>query len=146
MTRKLLIPVDLHEDRPAWLDFAAEMARQLDAHVVLLHVVDYVAVATPVEIPDGYPIPPIHLMTEPAEERLRTLADSLHGIETTPVVVAGMAADVIVDQAREFEVDQIVIGSHSRRGIARALLGSVAERVARTADCAVTIVPTTHHD
>jgi nucleotide-binding universal stress UspA family protein len=42
--------------------------------------------------------------------------------------------------AREMKVDLIAIGTHGRRGIARALLGSVAEKVVRTAPCAVLTV------
>ena len=76
MTWKLLVPVDLNEERPAWLDHAVRLARSLEARIILLHVVDYLAVATPSELPDGFPIPPLRLMTEPAEARLAQMAES----------------------------------------------------------------------
>jgi hypothetical protein len=54
---------------------------------------------------------------------------------------AGDAANEIARYAREHGVDLIVIGTHGRTGMSRALLGSVAERVIRTAPCPVLVVP-----
>ncbi len=64
-------------------------------------------------------------------------------VNVSCAVASGIASETIVDYAKNNAVGHIVIGSHSRKGLARALLGSVAERVARTADCPVTIVPAT---
>jgi nucleotide-binding universal stress UspA family protein len=47
------------------------------------------------------------------------------------------ARDVIVDVARELGADLIVMGTHGRRGVRRALIGSIAESVVRTASCPV---------
>ncbi|ELZ04188.1 MULTISPECIES: universal stress protein [Natrialba] len=55
-------------------------------------------------------------------------------------LVEGRPARTIVDYAREHAVDRIVIGSHGRTGVSRALLGSVAEQVVRRAPVPVTIV------
>lgn len=55
-------------------------------------------------------------------------------------VALGKPADVIVEVAREVEADQIVLGSHGRRGLERVLLGSVAEQVIRHADRPVLVV------
>jgi nucleotide-binding universal stress UspA family protein len=49
----------------------------------------------------------------------------------------GDARDVIVDVAKEIGADLIVMGTHGRRGVRRALLGSIAEGVLRTAHCPV---------
>lgn len=146
MTWKLLVPIDLHEDHPVWLDHALKLARALDAQVILLHVVDYLAVSSPAELPDGYPIPPLRLMAEPAEKRLQHMAEQIEGVEVKTVLSSGIAAERIVEAAAEHGADQIIIGSHSRKGLARVLLGSVAERVARVSACPVTIVPSEHHD
>ena len=51
----------------------------------------------------------------------------------------------MVDVAKREKVDQIIIGSHSHKAIARLVLGSVADRVAHTATCPVTIVRETKH-
>lgn len=53
----------------------------------------------------------------------------------------GTAADQIVRRAEETNSDLIVIGAHGRRGLAHAILGSVAERVVQHASCPVLTVP-----
>jgi nucleotide-binding universal stress UspA family protein len=61
-----------------------------------------------------------------------------------PIVVAsqrGDAADEIVRYARDHGIQLIVLGTHGRTGVSRVLLGSVAERVIRTAPCPVLTVP-----
>lgn len=55
-------------------------------------------------------------------------------------VSEGAVAETILRTAREWNADLIVIGSHSRRGLERLFLGSVAEEVARKAECSVEIV------
>src|SRR5262249_58632713 len=52
----------------------------------------------------------------------------------------GDARELINETARELGADLIVMGTHGRRGISRALLGSVAETVVRSAPCAVLTV------
>jgi nucleotide-binding universal stress UspA family protein len=56
------------------------------------------------------------------------------------LVKTGDARDVINETAKQLGIDLIVMGTHGRRGISRALLGSVAENVVRTAPCAVLTV------
>jgi nucleotide-binding universal stress UspA family protein len=63
---------------------------------------------------------------------------------TVPVVVAshrGDAADEIVGYAKAHGIHLIVLGTHGRTGVSRVLMGSVAERVIRTAPCPVLTVP-----
>jgi nucleotide-binding universal stress UspA family protein len=56
------------------------------------------------------------------------------------VRTSAYAAETIVDYARAAGIDLIITGSHGRQGLSHALLGSVAERIARTAPCPVLIV------
>lgn len=58
----------------------------------------------------------------------------------TEILAGGNAADALCDYAAEHDVDLIVTGSHGASGLTRLLIGSVAERVARSAPCAVLIV------
>jgi nucleotide-binding universal stress UspA family protein len=77
-----------------------------------------------------------------AAQRLERLSKGTGA--TIPVVVrapAGDPATEIARYAREHDVDLIVVGTHGRTGMSRALLGSVAERVIRTASCPVLAVP-----
>ncbi len=140
MRKKILVPVDLSDDHPGEITFAVDLARLLDAQVVLLHVVDYVPTVLPVELPAGYPAPQLDVVRESAERKLAEAAKRFDGLDVKQVVEIGAAAHEIVLCAERESVDQIVVGSHRHGAIARMLLGSVAERVARTAPCPVTIV------
>jgi nucleotide-binding universal stress UspA family protein len=75
----------------------------------------------------------------------RRLARSSEGpVATIPVVVrspAGDPAEELARYAREHAIDLVVVGTHGRTGMSRALLGSVAERVIRSAPCPVLAVP-----
>jgi nucleotide-binding universal stress UspA family protein len=62
--------------------------------------------------------------------------------ETTPVIVTGSVAQSIIDAVGDQGADLIVMGTHGRHGVAHLLLGSVAERVVRTATCPVLTVRT----
>lgn len=62
------------------------------------------------------------------------------GLKTTESVFSGNAKEVILEEARKWGADLIVVGSHGRRGFKRFLLGSVSEAVAMNAHCSVVVV------
>jgi nucleotide-binding universal stress UspA family protein len=79
------------------------------------------------------------------EERLTAEDRSLlHGHAV--LKTSDHSADAIVDYAREASVDLIVIGTHGREGLSHLLVGSVAERVVRTAPCPVLTVKHPEHE
>jgi len=62
------------------------------------------------------------------------------GLKATGAVFSGNAKEVILEEARKWNADLIVVGSHGRRGFKRFLLGSVSEAVAMNAHCSVVVV------
>jgi nucleotide-binding universal stress UspA family protein len=62
------------------------------------------------------------------------------GSQASGVVLSGNAKEVILEEARTWGADLIVVGSHGRRGFKRFLLGSVSEAVAMNAHCSVVVV------
>jgi nucleotide-binding universal stress UspA family protein len=83
------------------------------------------------------------LVEEGGREQLKALitAEDRTLLQATPVVVTSVAtAEAIVDYARVQRIDLIVLGTHGRGTIGRLLVGSVAERVVRTAPCPVLTV------
>ncbi|HET7113414.1 MAG TPA: universal stress protein [Pyrinomonadaceae bacterium] len=61
-------------------------------------------------------------------------------LEAIGEVLSGNPKEVILEEARKWDADLIVVGSHGRRGFKRFLLGSVSEAVAMNAHCSVVVV------
>jgi nucleotide-binding universal stress UspA family protein len=119
----VLFPTDFSAaSEPAGL-VASEMARQQGARLHIVHVV-----------------PPV---TDPADsaEKLERLAAALGWLRVETALLSGRVAHQIIRYARDKGIGLIVIGSHGRTGVSRALLGSVAESVVRLAPCPVLTVP-----
>ena len=77
------------------------------------------------------------------ERRLAALGVNVKdaGVEYLSTYLVGDPPDEINSYARRVVADFIVVGTHGRTGIRRALLGSVAEQVVRRAHCPVLVVP-----
>jgi len=117
--RQILLATDFSESSDTAARMARDYARHFGARLHLLHVVWPGA---------DKAMPP----------SLSALADELRGV--VPVLAAvesGSPAVQIVRFAARHGIDLIVLGTHGRTGVSRALLGSVAERVVRTAPCPV---------
>lgn len=123
MPRQVLVAVDFSEASERALGVAREYAVAFGARLHLLHVVP----------PTTDPVP---------QPRLEALAAGLAGaVPVTTAVASGLPAAQIVRYAARNGIDLIVLGTHGRTGFSRALLGSVAEAVVRTAPCPVLTVP-----
>jgi nucleotide-binding universal stress UspA family protein len=62
------------------------------------------------------------------------------GLEASGEVLSGNPREIILNDAKKWNADLIVVGSHGRRGFKRFLLGSVSEAVAMNAHCSVVVV------
>lgn len=114
-----------------------------DAHLTSIYVINPIDSVIDVEA-GGLPVADDWYENAEAEAtRIHQRATDLaaeRGIELDTVTEVGKPAREILERADDHDVDQIVMGSHGRSGIDRALLGSVAERVTRRARIPVTIV------
>jgi len=129
--KHIVVATDFSDCSARALDFGIELAAQFDAQLTLVHAW---------EIPStGYSAAlysPGDLLTpieQAAATQLNAALESLR--ERLPraksVLRAGVAWEEIVAAAADVHADLIVVGTHGRRGVSRALLGSVAERVVR---------------
>jgi nucleotide-binding universal stress UspA family protein len=142
--RRLLVPTDFSPTSDAALAYARDLADRYGASLQLLHVLEDPFVPGRFGSDDYLGEPPGVRTTilEDARARLarRLLSTGRAAFGTSGEVVFGRAAETIVDYAAGHGIDLIVMGTHGRTGMAHLLLGSVAERIVRTAPCPVLTV------
>lgn len=140
MPQRILVPLDHGAGALAVVDYAVALARALAATVTFFHAYD----------PPNQLVGMIAGATVAGEDAAaRAAADELLALararaEVTGVTVAaaiveatGPAHAAIVRHVREGGYDLVVMGSHGRRGLARAVIGSTTEEVMRRAPCPV---------
>ncbi|MET0341308.1 MAG: universal stress protein [Polyangiales bacterium] len=134
----ILVPVDFSPLGAAAASYALTMAEERGARVCLLHVC---GPEMTVDMPVGADLRGMDRAERSAHQRLEEIAQRQgprFRIDTQ--VEVGSAADEIVRAAERQHADLIVMGTHGRGGVRRALLGSVAESVLRIAPCPVLVV------
>lgn len=138
LPRTILVPVDFSEHSQAALDYAVALAAKIDASVHLVHVLGFPGLGVP-ELGIAISATMIESLTKDNQAALDKLVASHRGQANVrdAMLRTGDARDAIVQTAQEIQADLIVMGTHGRRGLKRALLGSVAEAIVRTAPCAV---------
>ena len=141
LPKNILVPTDMSEGAEAALDFACELAHKLEAKVHLLNVVGIPVLGVP-ELGIAMTSGVIDSIMVDNEKAMAKLADSKRSKANIGQVImkTGDARDVINQTATELAIDMIVMSTHGRRGVSRALLGSVTESVVRTAPCPVLTV------
>jgi len=133
---RILVPVDFSEPSELALSHACALAAAHDATVTVSHV--------------GEPLHPdwffdtSHLQRKIIQQAQNALDELVKkycaGIKSKTEMRFGHAVETIVLSAQKMKADVIVIGTHGRTGVKHAVMGSVAERVARQAPCPVLVV------
>jgi nucleotide-binding universal stress UspA family protein len=139
--KKILIATDFSEGSDEALAQAIDLGRETGATLELVHVLE-VGV-------EQFPYGPLFGPQETGgivayvDRELSRRADRAQaaGLPCQTRMLEGTTHEEIVREARDSAADLIVIGTHGRRGLAHALLGSVAERVVQRASCPVLSVP-----
>jgi nucleotide-binding universal stress UspA family protein len=142
MTRRILHPSDFSPASRAAFAKAVELAKQDRAQLILAHVLSPV-----MPYADGFLSAQDHQAMEEVGRRygrkhlaaLVTKAKKA-GVRASALLLEGVVADRIVRAAKGHRADLIVIGTHGRTGLARFMLGSVADRVVSHAGCPVLTV------
>jgi nucleotide-binding universal stress UspA family protein len=143
--RRILVPVDGSPTSNKGLKEAIRLARSSRARLRLVHVVEQViAFSAPEVAVDIGPI--LDSLRAAGRRRLAGIEQRARksGVkpETALVENFGMrVADAVIAQARRWRADLIVMGTHGRRGLQRALVGSDAELVVRYSPVPVLLVP-----
>ena len=138
----IVVPYDFSDPvRPA-LATAVDFAKRFGARLHLVHVVQWPAYSYAAFPGTGAPPAPVGL-ADGAGRLLEDVAGEIpDGVEVRTHVHEGSnVALVLAETARKLEADLIVMGTHGRTGFAHVFLGSVAERLLRSAPCPVLVVP-----
>jgi universal stress protein A len=135
--KRILAPVDFDPSSLKALELAAKIVKENDGIVFILHIV-------PVDMDvSGMPqyVDLIKRQESLDREKLTAIAKQhLAEVKWEILDQMGEPADVITDVATKLPVDLIVMVTHGRRGLARLVEGSVAEKVLRNAPCPVLAV------
>jgi nucleotide-binding universal stress UspA family protein len=135
--RRILIAVDSTPLAVYAAELGIELASSLKAEIAFVHAIEPGLSQAP-------GITPNELISEAEREGRRLIAGFCQLLPQTSspleFIHVGKPASEIVRTAKEWPADIIVIGSHGRHGIQRALLGSVAEAVMRHAPCPVLVI------
>jgi nucleotide-binding universal stress UspA family protein len=144
--RNILVPVDFSEHCLAALKYAGGLAKQFDARLTLVHVLEPAPFISDLRnVPNVLSDEEVEVKAQHELELLiEEHVDST--IESKPLVRMGKAYDEIVKAARQIKADWIVISTHGYTGLKHTLLGSTAERVVRHATCPVLVVPLSSPD
>lgn len=139
---KILVPVDFTPHSDEALRVASDLAQRYGATMTLVYVYEPIDYA----LPEGYVLyspDQLALLTDTFEKRLAEARDEAQGLGARSVdtrLLQGPPAPEIVDFATQHGYDLIVLGTHGRTGLRHVVMGSVAERVLRTARCPVMAV------
>jgi nucleotide-binding universal stress UspA family protein len=136
LPKTILVATDFSECAEQALDYAAALAGKLDAKVYLLNAISIPSMGIP-EVGVAVTNTLIESTVRTHHESLAKLASRHASVNIETGLRTGDPRDLIVDVAREIGADLIVMGTHGRRGVRRALIGSIAESVVRTAPCPV---------
>ncbi len=143
MFRTILVPVDGSEPSDSAVAFALRLAREQGGSIIFAHVVEVakiIGMTATSSIDPNYAIAAATDAGQAELEQAKAQAESAKIAATTELVEDDTVTGLL-NLAEQKQVDLVVMGSHGRSGISRALLGSVTEGVLRHAPIPVLVVP-----
>jgi nucleotide-binding universal stress UspA family protein len=140
--KRILVAVDFEPSSLVALDWAIALGSQIRAAITVLHAYEIPVVG----IPDGAFIASAEFAAERMTSADQALAATIgprraRGVELSSLLRQGVVWETIHQVADELDAGLIVLGTHGRKGLSHALLGSIAEKTVRTAKRPVLVVP-----
>ena len=139
--KRILVATDFGPAAEAALTYGRALANNFGATLTVMHVAENFFLRPTSADP--------HALKEAVARRLeeRLTSDDRRALHARAVLdTSDQPADAITTYAKQAEIDLIVMGTHGRDGLAHLLVGSVAERVVRTASCPVLTVKHPEHE
>lgn len=150
--KNILIAIDYNPTAQQIAEAGYELAKSMNAQVILLHVVaDYTYYSSldysPIMGFDQFSnlgtvqLDSVKELENAAHDYLEQTKSHLGDDSIKTLVKDGDSGDAIIEAAKNLEADIIVLGSHSRKGLDKILMGSVAEKVLRHSKIPLFIIP-----
>ncbi|MGH9141151.1 MAG: universal stress protein [Vicinamibacterales bacterium] len=148
--KNILVATDFSQPSDAALTYGRALARNFQATLHVVHVVG--SISTLVYGAEAYVVSTPEMQQEVEEAARKQLTELLIDNDQSPlparsaILTSNAPATAIVDYAARERIDLIVTGTNGRGGVAHLLMGSVAERIVRTAPCPVLTVRHPEHE
>ena len=139
--KRIVVGTDFSETAERAVDAAVDLAEQVGAVVSLVHAYELPMYS----FPDGVVVSSPDVAKRITSDALGRLEDAVErrkerGVSIQSVLRMGAAWDELNSVAAEQDAEVIVVGTHGRRGFSRVIMGSVAERMMRTAVCPLLVI------
>ena len=138
MVKKILTPTDGSDTAKAAVQFAKDIAMAEGADVVVLGVVHDLQYGDTADV-DATPQIKSDIQKAVDDEVAQLTAGGVRA--SAEIIQGGNVHEAITKEAGDIGADLIVMGTHGRTGLGRAMIGSVADRVVRHTDVPVLLVP-----
>jgi nucleotide-binding universal stress UspA family protein len=144
MYERILVPVDGSPASRQGLEEAIRLAKLTGARIRVVHLVDTLSFA----LAQSYAGPASEVLDAMRRGGQMVVGEAARVVEDAGVAVeqqlyeqfTGRLSELVADEAVKWNADVLVLGTHGRRGIGRALLGSDAEQIVRSAPVPVLVV------
>jgi nucleotide-binding universal stress UspA family protein len=139
---KILFPIDFAEHFEALFPWVSTFVNEFDATLYVLFVAQDLADVSSFHVPHGNLQQFQEEVLKAAQKKMSiTAKEEFKGFKKVEARVAqGAAADKIIETAKKEGIDLIIMGTHGRKGLERAIFGSVCDKVVRMAPCPVLTV------
>lgn len=143
-TKAILVPTDFSELSDKAIAYAVDIARQEGGSISILHLVGMIQQCSDVYCLDGALVRDLEKRSTAQakllmEKQLRRVP-ALKKVHFKTRIKIGAPADGILQETEKKKIDLIVMGAHKKKGFIDRFLGSVADKVARSAKCPVLLI------
>jgi nucleotide-binding universal stress UspA family protein len=139
--KQILVPIDFSPTSEHALAYAVDFAKKVGAKITVMHAYELPVYG----FPDGALVATADVAARILQSAQAGLTAAIEkhkgaGVEMTAVLRDGPPADEVAAVAKKSHADLVILGTHGRRGLRRAIMGSVAEEVIRACECPVLTV------
>jgi len=136
--QRVLVALDFSPESHSALRYAVMLGKKFGSTLMLVHVIEPVLAPPEIIIPEAASERAVGEASAELRELADEISDGCRVVETA--IRRGIAFFEIIEAAKALGADLLVLGTHGRTGLTRALLGSTAEKVVRHAPCPVLVV------